>query len=326
MTQPFFSVIVLFWNGERYLARLLQSLDDQAYTDFEVILLDNGAESPPEQSILARHPTLNIRQIKSEVNLGFAAGNNLAVRHANGEYLAFLNGDAFPTVTWLETIAAAIPNHPDYFFASRLINANNTQLLDGEWNVVHASGLVLRRNHNRPVSSSATEDREVMSACAAASVHPKAAFEAVGGFDEDFFAYMEDVDLDTRMQLAGYRCLYLPHAVVDHVGTGSTGPSCDLWPDYGPRNLIWNFVKNMPGVLFYLLLPVHIIFNLLYVAAALFMPNGKALLRGKTDALRKLPEMIGKRRFIQSQRKTSILRFATLLDWNPLTPLKKLKH
>ena len=289
MTQPFFSVIVLFWNSERYLAQLLQSLDDQTYTDFEVILLDNGAESPPEQSILARHPALNIRQIKSEVNLGFAAGNNLAARHANGEYLAFLNGDAFPTATWLETIAATIPNHPDYFFASRLINANNPQLLDGEWNIVHASGLVLRRNHNRPVSSSATENREVMSACAAASVHPKAAFEAVGGFDEDFFAYMEDVDLDMRMQLAGYRCLYLPHAVVHHVGSGSTGRRSDL-------------------------------------SASLFMPNGKALLRGKIDALRKLPEMIGKRRFIQSRRKTSILRFATLLDWNPLTPLKKLKH
>jgi len=137
---------------------------------------------------------------------------------------------------------------------------------------------------------------------------------------------MEDIDLDMRMQLAGYRGLYLPDAVVHHVGSGSTGQRSDLSTYYGHRNLVWNFVKNMPGFLFYLLLPVHVIFNLLYIAAALFMPNGKALMRGKKDALRKLPEMIGKRKFIQSQRKTSILRFVSLLDWNPLTPLKKLKH
>lgn len=80
-------------------------------------------------------------------------------------------------------------------------------------------------------------------ACAAASVYPREAFDAVGGFDEDFFAYMEDIDLDFRLQLAGYPCLYLPNAFVKHVGSASTAPRSDFAVYHGHRNLPWVFIK-----------------------------------------------------------------------------------
>jgi GT2 family glycosyltransferase len=163
-----------------------------------------------------------------------------------------------------------------------------------------------------------------MSACAAASAYPRSAFEQVGGFDEDFFAYMEDLALDMRLQLAGYPFLYLPQATVRHVGSGSTGYRSDFATYYGQRNLIWAFVKNMPGFLFYLLLPAHIFFNLLYLVAGLFMPSGKALFRAKRDALRGLSAMLKKRDAIQSQRKITPIQFAKLMDWNPFSPLVKI--
>jgi len=135
---------------------------------------------------------------------------------------------------------------------------------------------------------------------------------------------MEDLDLDMRLQLTGYPFLYLPEAVVHHVGSGSTGYRSDFATYYGHRNLIWAFVKNMPGYLFYLLLPAHIFFNLLYLLAGTFMPSGKALFRGKKDALKGLSAMRKKRNAIQSQRKITPLQFARLLDWNPFSPLAKI--
>jgi GT2 family glycosyltransferase len=137
---------------------------------------------------------------------------------------------------------------------------------------------------------------------------------------------MEDLDLDLRLQLAGFPFVYLPDAVVHHVGSGSTGSRSAFSTYYGQRNLIWTFVKTMPGLLFYLLLPAHVLYNLLYLLASLFMPAGKALRQGKRDALKKLPQMLAKRKIIQSRRKISLFQFAKLLDWNPFTPLIKLTY
>jgi GT2 family glycosyltransferase len=324
MRQPFFSILILFWQSEPYLQRCLQSLQAQTFRDFEVILLNNGASQPPDPAVLATFRDFTLKQIHSETNLGFAGGNNLAAKSANGDYLVLLNSDAFPEADWLATLHQAALTHPGYCFASRLLRADHPEILDGEWNVYLASGLAIRKNHNQPATKSTASPKLVMSACAAASAYPRTAFERVGGFDEDFFAYMEDLDLDMRLQLAGYPFLYLPEATVHHVGSGSTGYRSDFATYYGQRNLIWAFVKNMPGFLFYLLLPAHIFYNLLYLLAGLFIPSGKALLRGKRDAIKGLPAMFKKRRAIQSQRKISPFQFARLLDWNPFSPMVKI--
>ena len=326
MTSPFFSIIVLYWNSAKYLAENLSALAEQTWQDFEIILLDNGSQHPPDPKVLAQFPELPLRLITSEKNLGFAAGNNLAAGSAQGEYLVLLNIDAFPQADWLEQVYAGIQRHPNAFFASRLLIANDPQRLDGEWNVVHATGLVWRRAHGRPVSDAWTQERAVLSACAAAGVYPRAAFEATGGFDEDFFAYMEDVDLDFRLQLLGYPCYYLPKAVVRHAGSGSTSPRSDLVVFYGHRNLVWTFIKDMPGWLFWTMLLPHLLVNLLYLLVALFFPFRGAMVRAKWAALKGLPAAWKKRQSVQSQRKVSVGYIARLLEWNPFAPLIKLTY
>ena len=326
MTSPFFSIIVLYWNSEKYLSENLRALAAQTWQDFEVILLDNGSQQPPDQKILAQFPELQLRQIASEKNLGFASGNNLAARSAHGEYLVLLNVDAFPQLDWLEQVHAAIRRHPNAFFASRLLMADDPQRLDGEWNVVHATGLVWRRAHGRKLSAAWPQERRVLSACAAAGVYPREAFTAAGGFDEDFFAYMEDVDLDFRLQLLGYPCWYLPKAVVRHAGSGSTSPRSDLVIFYGHRNLVWTFVKDMPGWLFWMMILPHLLVNLLYLIVALFLPMRKAMYRAKREALKGLPKAWKKRKEVQSQRKVSVGTIAGLLEWNPFAPLIKLTY
>lgn len=322
--KPFFSIVVLFWKSEQFLPESLDALSKQNFKDFEVILVDNGAAAPPDPMVISLHQELDLHLLSTGANLGFTGGNNFAAIHAKGEYLVLLNGDAFPDPDWLAILHHAAQNHQGYCFASRLLQAKEPDLFDGEWNVYHCSGLAWRKNHNRPVTLSSMQSREVISACAAASAYPRHAFEEVGGFDEDFFAYMEDIDLDLRLQLAGYPFLYLPNAVLRHVGSGSTGTRSSFSTYHGQRNLVWTFIKNMPGFLFYILLPFHLLINLLYLLASFFMPSGKALRKGKRDALDQLPRMWQKRKQIQSARKVSILHFAKLLDWNPISPLIKL--
>jgi GT2 family glycosyltransferase len=321
--QHFASVIILNWHAEKFLPVCFTALENQTFQDFELILLNNGSDGVISVNSGLHFPQSKLTILNSATNLGFAGGNNLAARQAKGQYIVLLNADAFPEPDWLENIYQACMDHPHHFFASGLIKANDPQTLDGEWNVYHATGLAWRKNHAQPLTKATTEPKEVLSACAAAGVYPREAFEAVEGFDEDFFAYMEDIDMDFRMQLLGYRCLYLPQAVVRHVGSGSTGARSGFQLYHGHRNLIWTFVKNMPGVLFWLLLPCHILINLLYLLLALFIPSGKEIVRGKRDALKGLGKALAKRKQIQASRKVSIWRIAKLLDWNPLSPLIK---
>jgi len=143
-------------------------------------------------------------------------------------------------------------------------------------------------------------------------------------FDPDYFSYVEDVDLGFRFRLAGIRCIFLPDAVVHHVGSGSTGKRSDFSVYYGQRNLVWTFMKNMPGVLFWILLPFHIILNILVIGLSLFRKQGKITIKAKMDALSDPSVLLRKRRQIQKHRKVSLILIIRALDWNLLSPLKKL--
>lgn len=347
---PFFSVVMLCWNSGRFLAEALEALDQQTCKDFELILLDNGSPEPLDTAVLARHPGLSPTVLRSEGNLGFAGGNNLAAKSARGKYLVLLNADAFPEPEWLAELLRGAKKYPGACFASRQLMADDPDRLDGEWNVYAASGLAWRKSHGQQLAEACQTEREVISACAAASAYPIAAFQEAGGFDEDFFAYLEDVDLDLRLRLLGHPCYYLPRAVVRHVGSGSTAARANEivrhrelakrspWWDlinvsgrsafsmqYSHRNLIWTFVKNMPGVLFWLLLPAHALVNLAYLLAGALTGRGGVIARAKWEALEGLPAIWQKRRQIQRGKRISAARFARLLEWNPFAPLAKLR-
>ncbi len=321
---PFFSVVMLHWNSGSFLAAALDALEEQTYRDFELILLDNGSPDALDANMLAQHARLPLTILRSERNLGFAGGNNLAAKYARGEYLVLLNADAFPRPEWLAEIHAAAQKRPGACFASRQLTAGDPDRLDGEWNVYSAAGLAWRKSHGQPLARACPSEREVISACAAASAYPLAAFREAGGFDEDFFAYLEDVDLDLRLRLLGYPCYYLPRAVVRHIGAGSTAVRSDFSLQYSHRNLIWTYVKNMPGAFFWLLLPAHLLVNLAYLLAAALTGRGRLIARAKWESLKTLPAVWQKRRKVQGSRRVSAARFARLLNWNPFAPLVKL--
>ncbi len=285
-------------------------------------MLDNGSRQPVSPTKDDNIKTLDIHWLRSEENLGFAAGNNYAGKSARGEYLALLNADAFPAPDWLEQVRRGIEKYPDCFFASRLIMADHPDRYDGIGDVYHASGLAWRNAYNSPVLEKES-DHEVFSACAAAAIYPRAAFDKVDGFDEAFFAYIEDVDLGFRLRLAGYRCIYLSRATVKHVGSASTGLKSEFSVYYGLRNSVWAFVKDMPGFWVWLLAPAHILANLLQIFMGVIHHRGRVTLRAKVDAVKGLPKVIKKRKAVQASRIAAIPAVLKAMDWNPFSPVIK---
>ncbi len=314
---PKVTVIIVNWNGERFLGRCLSALYSQTVMPHEVILVDN-ASSDNSLEIIEKFP--QVRLLKQSDNLGFARGNNLAIKNSSldAEWIALLNPDAFVAPDWLAALLLAAHDHPDFdIFASKLLCAGNPQFLDGMGDSYSISGRVRRIGHNELSSNFSEEETEVFSACAAAAMYRRGALVNSGGFDEDFFCYTEDVDLGFRMRLFGSRCLYIPQSVAYHVGSGTTdGQHGNFATYHGHRNLVWVFVKNMPGILFWLFLPMHIIMNIYAILLLCLRGQGLVAVRAKLDALLGLPKMWKKRNQVQKIRTASIAEVWLMLEKN----------
>lgn len=304
---PKAAVVIVNWNGEQFIEQCLTALMAQTIAPHEIILVDN-ASTDGSLDIVRRFPS--VRLLAQDQNTGFARGNNLAINAvaADTEWVALLNPDAFPEPRWIEEFLASAQCNPQFdIFGSKLLNAANPMLLDGAGDAYHVSGRVWRMGQGVSVSAHPESEREVFSPCAAAAIYRRRALLEVSGFDEDFFCYVEDVDLGFRLRLAGHRCLYVPQSVVHHVGSGTTGGQhSDFSVYHGHRNLVWTFVKDMPGVLFWLLLPLHLLLNLVSIIWFASRGRGGVILRAKRDALLGLPKMWRKRKQIQATRVASI--------------------
>ena len=302
-TSPVVSVILVAWNSAEYLPRCLESLSQQTFRHFEIILIDNGSLDRGTDGLQEKYPQLDLHLERLNANVGFAAANNRGARRARGKWLALLNTDAFPEPDWLETLLQASQNYPDFgFFASRQIQAHAPELLDGAGDAYHVSGLGWRRYYNLRTDSHALQTEEVFSPCGAAALYLRDDFLQAGGFDEDYFSYFEDVDLGFRLRLHGKKCLYVPQAVVKHVGSASTQKKSSFSVYYGYRNLMWTFAKNMPGLLFWVYLPVHIGTILFFILYLTIRDRSIVIWRAVFDAILGFPKIFTKRRIIQQKR------------------------
>jgi N-acetylglucosaminyl-diphospho-decaprenol L-rhamnosyltransferase len=202
------------------------------------------------------HPWVDF--VEAGANLGFAAGNNLAARRAKGRWLVLLNPDAYAEPEWLAELMAGAERHPTVkSFASLQLSADEPGLLDGAGDNVTSAGIPFRGGYRRREPAVLPEG-EVFSACGAAMLIDRQLFLEVGGFDERYFCYCEDVDLGYRLRLYGQPTLLLPKARVAHVGSASTGVRSDFAIFHGSRNRLWTFFKNTPGWLFPVTLPLHV--------------------------------------------------------------------
>lgn len=315
------AVLIVNWNGGAHLARALDAVAAQTLAAHRVIVVDN-ASTDGSASTAEGRPGVEV--IALARNAGFAEGNNIAARAAGDcEWLAFLNPDAFPEPDWLAALATAARAHPTVaMFASELRLDADPSRLDGAGDAYHVSGLPWRIGHSLPLERGASVIDETFSPCGAAAFVRKDAFDEVGGFDPSFFCYIEDVDLAFRMRLRGHRCLYVPGAVVRHVGSATTGARSEFATYHGHRNLVWTWVKNMPGWWLWRYAPQHALLTL--ASFVRFGGNGHArtIARAKWDAVRDLRRVLAERRRVQSARTAPARDVINAMTKGWLTPYR----
>ena len=195
--------------------------------------------------------------------------------------------------------------------------------LDGTGDTYHSSGLAWRRDHGVFENQISRSMDEIFSPCAAAAMYRRDVFLDVGGFDESFFCYFEDVDLAFRLRLLGQRCLYVPSAKVEHVGSATTARQSDFAVYHGHRNMVWTYVKNMPSLMFWSGLPQHIVVNILSLLRFSLTGQMGPIFKAKWDAILGLGKVFKKRRYIQKNIKTSETSLKEVIAKNWLLPYSK---
>lgn len=312
--DPEFSIIIVAYNSAPVLARCLAALDRQSQRDFEILIVDNGANDDAIDNARVQSP--DIRVLAPGGNIGFAAANNLAAREARAPWLVTLNPDAFARAGWLAAISAAIRRYPGAtMFGSTQLRSENPEVLDGAGDHYHPLGLAWRGGEGDPADT-VDRDAEVFGPCAAAAVYRRDVFQEAGGFAERFFCYYEDVDLAFRLRLAGAVCVQLTDARVEHMGSTTAGAGSDFIRYHVTRNRIWTFIRCMPGPLLLLFVPS--------LAATLIARLGLGLVTGDftcrwravVDASAALSEILKERRAIQSRRRIGALALARMMTWS----------
>lgn len=310
---PHVSILIITYNSNDLAPRCFACVEAQTLTNFEVIVVDNASPDGPPS--LPRDP--RFRLIPSLTNLGFAGGNNLAAKHARGKWLAALNPDAFAEPDWLEQLVTAAERTPGATMAGSLqLSGRREDRLDGAGDCYHAAGVAWRGLYNAP-RTAAPPTGEVFGPCAAAALYRRDAFERVGGFDEDFFCYHEDVDLAFRMRLAGGRCVQSAEARVVHVGSASSDVESDFATYHGVRNRLWTFVKSMPAPLLVLLAVPHALVSCLFLVRAFVKGIGGPTLRGLSDGLKGLPKQWRKRSDVRAITMIGAGAIARAFTWSP---------
>jgi GT2 family glycosyltransferase len=311
MSNPtLISILVVNYNGGTRLQRCVDCLAAQTYTSFEVIVIDNASTDGSENINL---PDARFRVIKSDTNLGFAAGNNRAAAGAKGEWIGLMNPDAYAEPDWLAMMVDATVRHPAcVMFGSTQINDREPHLLDGCGDCYNFAGFPWRGGIGWSLATLPHEGA-VFAPCAAAAMYRADVFHALGGFDERFFCYCEDVDLAFRMRLLGHHCVQVTGAVVRHEGSGITGVGSPFSVFHGSRNRIWTYVKNMPPLLLWPFLPFHILGNLILLC---HIPTAKTRWKGIRAAFKGLKPIWQSRRELHASRKASTLQIARALTWS----------
>jgi GT2 family glycosyltransferase len=307
-----FSLITLSYRSGDNIERCLSALVAQ---DAEIIHADNGGDLDMP-ALAAKFPT--VRQIANPVNFGFAVGMNRAVAQSTGEWIGLINPDAFIDAGWLEAMKAAIAQYPDVkIFTSLQRDAEHPDRLDGAGDALTFFGFPYRAGIGHKVPAD-MEIAEVFAPCGAAMLIRRDLWEQLGGFDEDFFCYCEDADLGFRARLLGERCLFVPDAIVSHIGSASLGVRSDFALYHGYRNRLWLYLKTMPLALLILTLPIHIGLTLAGAFKDTLKGKGRLVFHALRDASQGLRPILEHRKLIQKTRQIGSLRLAKSLTWNPV--------
>ena len=284
------SVIIINHNGKEHLEACLKSLAAQTLgqDEFEIILVDNGSTDGSVEYLEKNFPAVRIVGLKE--NTGFSRAANAGFRSSLGELAVFLNNDTEARPDWLFELKRAAEEHKDFaFFASKMLFFDRRDSIDSAGDVFSALGHGVKRGHGQKDAGQFDREEEVFGACGGAAMYLRQAFLDAGGFDEKFFAYCEDVDLNFRLRKAGYKCLFVPKAVVYHKLGGTAKVNSDTHVYYTQRNQELVLQKHASKSTRF----IHSIYNVYSFFRHLLKGKAGVFLRAKRDARKLKKEYAG---------------------------------
>jgi GT2 family glycosyltransferase len=302
-SDPRLVVTVATYNGRHLLETFLPSVQAQTYRDFRVVVVDDASSDDTVEWLAATWPDVEV--VALQQNGGVTRAFNVAVRAAwDAELIGLFNNDMELDPGCLGGLVEALNRHPEAGSAgAKLLNYYDREVIDGAGDVFDWAGTGTRRGHGERDVGQYDEAREMFGACAGAAVYRRTAFEAVGLFDERFYAFFEDVDWSLRAQLSGRPARYAPSAVAFHMGSATLGRGMTDFTRYQlTRNSLWILFKDYPVGALLRHLP-----RIVYVQAAAFVVavRGRQLrvwARATRDAFRALPAVLRDRRRVQRAR------------------------
>jgi GT2 family glycosyltransferase len=295
------SVIIPNWNGKELLGPCLDSLYRQEFDDFETILVDNGSDDGSVALVQKNFPQVTIIRLKE--NLGFSAAVNAGIAASSSLYIALLNNDTLVQPLWLKELVAALDAHADVgSAASKILFFSDPTTVNSAGDEFSWFGVAYQRRFTRGDADYFNTPRYVFSACAAAALYRRELFTKIGFFDEEFFAYHEDVDLGFRAQLAGYRCLFVPTAIVHHKHRATSSRVQTLWVYLRERNKYFVLIKNVPTRLILFCLPLVALHEGLCFIKALSRGHLGIYFKALKNVWDHFPHMLQNRRYIQTHR------------------------
>lgn len=301
------SIIIPNYNGKEFLGPCLAALSKQTYTDFEIIVVDNGSTDRSVDFLKQNYP--QVKLISLPENMGFSYAVNRGIEQSKGKYIALLNNDTKTDKRWLAEVVRVLEDNKEAgFCASKIFFMDRPNLINSAGDLYQRNGRARNIGLGETDTEQFNNSTVVFGACAAAAIYRRELFENIGLFDEDYFVSYEDVDISFRAQLGGYKCLYVPNAIVYHHGGGTTGKKKTPFGDYySSKNLVNTLVKDMPVLLLFKYSPFIIWYQIrtlgIFIRGWHF---GVANMKGKFAAIGQLPKMLKKRWEIQKNRRVPI--------------------
>ncbi len=304
-------VVIPNWNGEKELPGCLDAVLSQSYKEFTLVIVDNGSVDG-SRKILEKYAKKDDRilTIYNDKNYGFTGGMNPGLELAIAEkavYVAGCNNDAQPHKDWLKHLVAFLDKHPSYGTAAcKLLHADG-KTIDSTGDQYTVWGLPYPRGRDEPAGKQYDDQTDIFGASGGASMYRVKMLEQVGVFDQDFFAYYEDIDLSFRCQMLGWKTAFVPQSIVYHeVGVTSSRLKGFTTYQY-MKNLPMVLIKDVPGRLFWRVLPRFVLaYSIFFVNSFIKHRNGWMATKGFFKGLVLLPKKMVQRHRIQSVRKVSV--------------------
>ena len=311
--MPKTATIIPNWNGQDYLEACIDSLLGQTI-EHTIVVVENGSVDKSDEILEGYGDKIVV--LKQPKNLGFAGGVNKGIQYAidnNYEYVALFNNDAVADKNWLKELVGVMGGDENIMIATPTILKSDKTTLDALGTSYSIFGAPFPRLRNQSINDIQIEPELIFGGAGGASLYKCELFVKIGLFDEDFFAYYEEDDINFRAQLRGHQVITAPKSFVYHAIGGTSGKIKGFTAQQTAQNFWYLFIKNMPGVLFFKYLPLAIFWYLLMFINR--TKNGLFIyfMKGFLSGLVKLPGTLAKRYKIQKNRSVPVGRIDKIL-------------